>query len=203
MIKKWLREYIQANKRDLIIVISFIILGIIIGVGLYIFSSTEVKQLAVNTVKEVFEISKDDSYIKTNIILNGIKENLILILILGILSVTLFGKWVTYIIVTLKGVSISFYTILLFNIFGPWWGILTSILLVVLVNIIYLPAFIFLVVMFLDINFNVFKAKIKGTNLPLLYRGLVGIIVSCIIMFSSIIVEQISSSIVLNIYTKL
>ena len=203
MIKKWLKEYIEINKKDITFVVSFLILGIITGICIYIFLSNDVKELAVNSVKEVFDLSKSDGYVKTNIILNGIKGNIVLIIALSILSVTLFGKWVMYGIITLKGISLSLYTIFLFKIFGPLWGILVSFLLVILVNIIYIPALIYVVVTFLDINFNIFKVKVSNNNFSVFYKTAFNAFIAFLLMFSSTAVEQISSLITLNIYNKI
>lgn len=202
MFKRWINEYININKKEILTIICLLILGGIIGT-IYMFISPEVKQVAVTSVKEVFDISKSETYISTNIILNGIKVDIILILILGILSVTLFGKIVIYLILLLKGVALSLYTIILFNIFGPIWGIVTFILLVVLVNIIYLPALIYLTVCFLEVNFNIFRFKSSNVSLIGINNVFWTIVISFVLMFSSIIVEQIVSSIVLNIYSKI
>lgn len=203
MLKKWIKEYIEINKREILLVISMLLLGVIIGVGAYIFASAQVKALAISSVKEVFDISKAETYVSTNIILNGIKADVILITILAMLSVTLFGRWVIYLIMILKGAALSVYTILLFNVFGPLWGIVTFILLVLLVNILYIPALIYLTVSFLEVNFNIFKARLNNVNVTGIYKLLLTIIVSFIVMFSSIVVEQVTSSIVLSIYTKI
>ena len=203
MFKKWIREYIEINKREILIVVGLLLLGIVVGIGIYIFASSATKALAIESVKEVFEISKSEAYVKTNIVANGVKADILLIFILAMLSVTLFGKWIIYFIVMLKGISITIYTILLFNIFGPLWGIVTFILLVVLVNILYLPALIYLTVSFLEINFNIFKAKIKSVNPLEIYKIFMVVFFCFVVMFSSIMVEQLTSSIVLNIYTKL
>lgn len=203
MLKKWVKEYIEINKREILQVIGFIILGVFIGIGTYIFADTSVKELAASSIKDVLNISKSETYVKTNIILNGVKADALLIIIIAMLSVTLFGRWIIYIIMILKGAALSVYTILLFNIFGPLWGIVTTFLLVVLVNIIYLPALIYLVVSFLDVNFSVFKASISSLGITNIYKLLMIIFLSFAVMFSSIVVEQIASSIVLNIYTKI
>lgn len=203
MLKKWIKEYIEINKREILLVISMLLLGVIIGVGAYIFASAQVKALAISSVKEVFDISKAETYVSTNIILNGIKADVILITILAMLSVTLFGRLVIYLIMILKGAALSVYTILLFNVFGPLWGIVTFILLVLLVNILYIPALIYLTVSFLEVNFNIFKARLNNVNVTGIYKLLLTIIVSFIVMFSSIVVEQVTSSIVLSIYTKI
>lgn len=116
MFKKWIREYILVNKKDIAICLAFITLGIIIGIGAYMFFSPELKTLAIDSVKEVFEISKEETYIKTNVVLNGVKADIILIAILAILSVTLFGKWIIYSFLLFKGISLAIYTALLFKV---------------------------------------------------------------------------------------
>lgn len=203
MLKRWFKEYFEINKSDILIVIGLLLLGIIIGIGVYIFSSDTIKEVAIASITNVFDISKSDTYIKTNIIVNGIKSNILLILVLGTLAITLFGRFGIYFIMILKGAAICIYTILLFNVFGPLWGIITTLLLVVLVNIIYLPALIYLVVGFLEVNFSIFKTRINNVNISLISRMLLVVFISFVIIFSSIIVEQIASGIVLNIYNKI
>lgn len=202
MLGKWIKEYIAINKREILIVIGLLLLGFVIGIGAYVFSSSEIKQTAIESVKQVLDISKEDTYVKTNIIKNGIKNNLITVFLLAILSVMLFGKYVIYGLTILKGASISLYTIVIFNIFGSLWGILVTLLLVVLVNILYIPAFIYLVLAFLEVNFNVFKIK-SSTREYSVYKILLTIFIGSILMFSSVIVEQIASNVVLNIYNKM
>ena len=201
MLKKWVREYIQINKRDILLVISLILLGIIMGIGLYIFSPEDTRNLAISSVREVFNISKSNTYVKTNIIMNGIKVNMILMMALAIFSVTLFGKWLIYAIMLLKGAALSIYTILLFKVFGVLWGTIVVFLLVILVNMLYIPAFIYIVVNFLGLNFTIFKTR--QNNLIEIYKIFLSMIFSFAIMFSSIIVEQVVSGIVLNIYSKI
>jgi len=202
MLKKWIKEYIQINKREILVVVGLLLLGIIIGVGVYVFSPNEVKNIIVTNVKSVLEISKTDTYVKTNVIMNGVRNNLVLISLLAILSVTLFGKWIIYFLTIIKGAAISLYTILLFNIFGPLWGIIVTLILVILVNVLYIPAFICLIITFLEIHFSIFKTKLN-LNISTTYRVLLVIFICFVIMFSSIIVEQIGSSVVLNIYNKI
>lgn len=203
MLKKWIREYVEINKREIVIIIFMLLLGIVIGVGSYIFASDSVKSLTISNAKEVFDISKSETYVSTNIILNGIKADIILIITLAIFSVTLFGRYIIYLIMMLKGAAVCIYTILLFNIFGPLWGIVVFSLLVLVVNILYIPALIYLTVSFLELNFNIFKTRFSTSNIIGTYKLVFKIIVSFVVMFSSIVVEQLVSSIALSIYTKL
>lgn len=201
--KKWLKEYFLNNKQDILMVVSLILIGIIIGAVVYIFSGNEVKSVAINCVKEVFEISKSETYVKTNIVVNGIKADIILIFVLFFFTLTLFGKYLIYFIMLLKGVAISIYTAILINIFGMLWGSLVVFMLVILVNILYLPALIYITVAFLEINFNLFKARINSLNALNITKVILAVIAGFMVMFSSTVVEQIVSSIVLNIYGKI
>lgn len=203
MLKKRIKEYLEINKLDILKIICLLILGVIIGIIIYFFINTEVKNMILTEAKEVFEISKTETYVNTNIILNGVKTNIILIAVLAILSITLFGKLAIYAIMILKGVAICIYTILIFNIFGPLWGTSMFILMVLLVNIIYLPALILLTITFLEVNFNIFEARLRNINTMGIYKVLLTIIICFLLMISSVVIEQIASTIALSIYIKL
>lgn len=198
-----MKEYITNNKYDILLISILIAIGITVGIMVYIFLNNEIKELVLVNAKKVFDISKEDTYISANIILNGLKSNIILITILLIFSVTLFGKWAIYLILISKGIAIGIYTGVLFNIFGFWWGIIVFILLVVVVNMLYIPALIYLTAMLLGLNFDIFKSRRDCINILNISKVLIVTLTSFFIIFSSIVVEQVASNIVLNIYTKL
>jgi len=189
MVKKWLKEYINRNIYDILIIIIMLGIGIIIGIGIYTFASDTTKELLVTSAKNIFEISKYEEYIKTNIIINGLEMNVLLLIILAVSSITLFGKYLIYLIVILKGTAISIYIVILFKIFGIGYGLITTFLNVILVNLIYLPAFIFITVLFLEINFNIFKTKKNNTTILEKLSMLSKIGGTFIVIFSSIVVE--------------
>lgn len=203
MLKKWIKQYINTNKQEILKLVSLILIGVIIGIGIYIFTGAEVKDLATSSVKKVLEISKSESYVKTNIIANGVRTNLLLIVLIALLSVTLFGKWIIYGLVVLKGLALSLYSILLFKVFGFWWGIIAILILVIFVNIIYIPALIYIVICFLEVHFNIFKIKTNSLQIVNIYKIMFVVIITFLLMFSSIIVEQIGSSVVLSIYKQI
>lgn len=203
MLKRVLKEYIKQNYTDIITVVWLLIIGVLIGIGIWMFIDADIKEVFTTSVKEVLDISKSETYIKTNIILNGISKEIIMIIILIILSLTLFGKWLIYFLTVLKGVAITIYSAIIFNTFGFGWGILVELLLVVLVNMIYIPAFIYLVITFLELNFNLFKAKINNLSGLKIASLFIKVCMCFLVMFSSIVLEQIASNIVLKIYTKM
>lgn len=203
MVKKWLKEYINRNIYDILIILIMLVIGIVVGIGIYIFAPEGSKELLITSAKSIFEISKDAAYIKTNIILNGLEINGILLLILAISSITLFGRYLIQFVVILKGIAISIYVVVLFKIFGLGYGLIAVFLLIILVNLIYLPALIYLTVTFLEINFNVFKTKISSVSLLEKISVFGKVLVAFCMIFSSIVVEQIMSSVMLSIFLKI
>ena len=202
MLKKLVKEYVLKNKYDLFLILTMLLIGIGVGIGVYVFSDADVKEVLITEATEVFKISASKEYLETNIVVNGIKTNIVLICILAIASVTLFGRYVIEMLSLIKGAMLSIYAAVLFNVFGVGYGIAAVLLLVVLVNVIYLPAYIFLSVMFMEIHFNIFKKRSGVTSLEMIsYLGK-GIL-SFIVIFSSIIAEQVASLVVLKLFLNI
>lgn len=202
MLKKLVKEYMLKNKYDLFLILMMLLIGIVVGIGVYVFSDASVKEILITEATEVFKISASKEYLETNVVVNGIKTNILLICILAIASVTLFGRYIIEMITLIKGAMISIYAFILFNVFGIGYGIAAVLLLVVVINVIYLPAYIFLSVMFMEIHFNIFKKKSGVTNLEMLsYLGK-GIL-SFVVIFSSVITEQVASLVALKLFLNI
>lgn len=202
MVKKWIKNYLMNNKYE-VLVFSFIILtGVIIGITTFLVANDETRRIATEAVTGVLDLSAKEEFIKADIVLNGLKSNLIFITILFIFAMTLFGKWGIYICMLIKGISLGIYTSVLFNVFGFGYGLLVNILLVLLVNIIYIPALIYICVSLYNLNFDIFKMR-NGVNISSsIIKSIFEVFTGFILIFSSIILEQIMSTVMLNIYTK-
>lgn len=203
MIKKLFKEYVLENKYDLCMIVMLLIIGAVCGIGIYFLTNANTTNELISSIKEIFDISLEGKILKSNVILNGIKINLTLIFVLLFFSITLIGRWFIYVTTILKGAAIGIYTCIIFSIFGFWWGILTVLLLVVLVNLVYIPAYIYLTTTLLAFNFEIFNTKKHSTNLYCIAKMLTKVISSFIFMFSSGILEQLLTNIVFQIYTKI
>ncbi|MDD2627614.1 MAG: stage II sporulation protein M [Clostridia bacterium] len=202
MFKRWLKRYINEKRKIIIILLVSIIAGIIAGVLLYNFSVKEEKTILREQIIGVMQ-SYGKEVIKTNVIYNGIKNNVGYILMLFIFSIMMFGNFLICFWFAIKGIAIGIYISILFGMFGPWWGILITVMLVILVNIVYLPAMIYIGTTFIDYNSSVFdKEKNKFKN-----RTLSGTLVKTMfgmgIILSSIILESIMSNWVAKIYISI
>ncbi len=191
------------NNKYEVIVFSFIVLvGIVIGISTFLVAEDNTRRIATEAVTGVLDLSAKEEFIKADIILNGLKSNFIFITILFIFAMTLFGKWGIYISMLIKGIALGIYTSVLFNVFGFGYGLLVNILLVLLVNIIYIPALIYICVSLYNLNFDIFKMR-NGVNISSsIIKSIFEVFTGFILIFSSIILEQIMSTVMLNIYTK-
>jgi len=203
VIKRLFREYVLENKYDLCMVVMLLIIGFVSGIGIYFLTNANTTNELISSIKEIFDISLEGKILKSNIILNGVKINLTLILIMLFFSITLIGRWFIYITTIIKGAAIGIYTCIMFSLFGIWWGILTFLLLVILVNLVYIPAYIYLTTTLLAFNFEIFNTKKDSTNLYCIAKMLTKVIAAFVFMFSSGIVEQLLTNVVFQIYTKL
>lgn len=203
MVKKWIKNYLMNNKYE-VIVFSFIMLtGFIIGITTFLVADDETRRIATEAVTGVLDLSAKEEFIKADIVLNGLKSNFIFITILFIFSMTLFGKWGIYVAMLIKGIALGIYTSVLFNVFGFGYGILVNILLVISVNIIYIPALIYICISLYNLNFDIFKMRTQSSLSSKMIRTIFEVVMGFVFIFSSIILEQVMSTVMLNIYTKI
>lgn len=193
------REYVYQNKKIVVGLLMCILIGVISGFIIYNFSGKEVKNILVNQMTESINLSKEGNFIKTDVIYNGIKNNITYIFFMFVFSIMLYGTVLIYFLYIIKGTAIGIYIGTLFGIFGPLWGLLVILILVVLVNIVYLPASIFIGTTFINYNLNVLEYKREIKKVDSISKVLFKVALGLMIIFSSIIVEQLMSNIVIKI----
>ena len=199
MLKKLLNEYIYENKKIIIGLVICLIIGIVSGLVVYFFSSKEIKENLSEQMVQSIDLSDNGEYIKTEIIYNGIRNNVIYILIMFALSIMLYGSIFIYLLYIIKGISIGIYMATIFSIFGFWWGLLVMLILVVLVNIVYMPAIVFIGITLINYNLNIMEYRIESNKVVNFSKVIFNISLGLLIIFSSIIVEQLMSNIVIKI----
>ena len=86
MLKKLVKEYVLKNKYDLFLILMMLLIGIGVGIGVYVFSDAGVKEVLITEATKVFKISASKEYLETNIVVNGIKTNIVRLTIAGNIS---------------------------------------------------------------------------------------------------------------------
>lgn len=199
MLKKLIGEYVYQNKKIVVGLFICITIGVISGLAIYLLSNNDIKDNLSNQMTDAIKLSDNGEYIKTEIIYNGIRNNVIYILIMFALSIMLYGSLLIYLLYIIKGVSIGIYIATLFSIFGFWWGLLVILLLIVLVNVVYLPAISFVGVTLINYNLDIMEYRNESRKVINFSRVIINISTGLLVIFSSIIVEQLMSNIVAKI----
>ena len=114
-------------------------------------------------------------------------------------SIMLYGSLLIYFLYIIKGVSIGIYIATLFSVFGLWWGVLVILLLVILVNVLYLPAMIFIGTTLINYNLNIMEYRNESRKVVSFSKVIFNTCLGLLIIFSSIIVEQLMSNVVIKI----
>lgn len=199
MLKKLINEYVYTNKKIIIGIFVCILIGIISGISVYMFTDKSIKDTLKLQMAESIDMSDNGEYIKTEIIYRGIKNNICYIFIMFIFSIMLYGSLLIYLLYIIKGIAIGIYISTLFSIFGTWWGLFVVLLLVILVNVVYLPAITFVGITLINYNLGIMEYKNQIGNFTKFSKIIFNISFGIVIIFSSIIVEQLMSNVVIKI----
>ena len=198
--KKYLKEYIYENLKSIIIILSFIIIGLVVGIISFNISNQEIKTEIILSVKNTLDIAKNENFEGINILFNSIGINIFVISIIYFSAVTLIPKLFINLVSFFKGISLGLYIPILFNIFGIGNGILSLILLIILPNIIYITAYIYMCN-----NSILFHNKVveQGIKLSIICVEIFKIVITLALFIASVILEQIGIFVVINNYITL
>ena len=201
MFKRYIHKYIKENRNEIFIIAIMLIVGIISGIIMFALIRNESIDILIESMNETLSLSTNKSFVKMSIVLNAAKNNALLIVVMLFLSITLIGRGCIYAFTLLKGIILGIYTCILLQIFGIGYGALVVLMQVILVNVIYIPAYIYLAVELILFNLDLFKIRTSGINLYTKLATKIGAVF--VVMFSSSIIEQIFTNISLNLYSKL
>lgn len=199
MLKNVVKEYIYQNRKIVIGLLICILIGVLSGFTIYNFSSDDIKGKLVDQLSDSIRVSGEGEFVRKDVIYSGIKNNIVIIIAMFLFSIMLYGTLLIYLIYIIKGIALGVYIGTLFGMFGFWWGLLAIILLVILVNIVYIPSLIFIGTTFINYNLNVLEYRGEINKVQSLSNVFVKVLFGVMIVFSSIIVEQLTSNIVIKI----
>lgn len=196
---KNIQKYVAENISIISKILLFYVLGVILGTILFIF--TDIKAEYIDIVKNILEQTKQENFESINVIANGLKNNLFFIGIIYSSIITIISPLIIMTIIVLKAIVTGIYVCTLFSIFGILKGLGVIILNVLLPLLLSLTGFIIIstnaINIFKDINLGN-KIGIKEA----IKQGYWFIISFSLISFS-IVVEQLTSGLVISIYSKI
>lgn len=199
MLKKLLKEYLVQNKKIVLGLFLCLAVGILSGIIIYNFSSKEVKSILTSQMVEAIKLSDNGEFIKTDVIYNGVRNNIAYIFLMFVFSIMLYGTVFIYLLYIVKGLSIGIYIGTLFGIFGLWWGMLAFLLMIILINMVYLPALSFVGITLISYNLDIMEYRRETKNISTFSKVVVKVLFGLMIIFSSIIIEQLMSNVIIKI----
>lgn len=135
-------RYTQSNIKEIILIITIMFIGMIIGVLCINNVSSEnennIKTYLNDMISEMKKIDNYKEVNQVNILNNNLKNNILYILIIGILSASVLGIFIVYILLLIKGFSIGYSMSAIMATFGTKKGIIFICSSMILHNIIYI-----------------------------------------------------------------
>ena len=121
-------RYTQSNIKEIILIITIMFIGMIIGVLCINNVSSEnennIKTYLNDMISEMKKIDNYKEVNQVNILNNNLKNNILYILIIGILSASVLGIFIVYILLLIKGFSIGYSMSAIMATFGTKKGII-------------------------------------------------------------------------------
>lgn len=139
-----MKKYIEKNKSNIILLITIYVIGIIVGLILYIIVQSESKGIIVSNIQETINLTNEGNFTGINILKNGLQTNSIFLVLLIFSSFTIIAFPVVAFIILLKGTSLSMYICVIFKVFGFAKGIVAMLGMAIIPSIIITASYIFL-----------------------------------------------------------
>lgn len=196
--KKYLRNYIEENFKILSIIFFCIIIGLVVGIIFYNVINPTLKEEIIKSMRQTLELTKQENFTGINVIRNGMIANAVLVMIIYLISLSLIAPYLMSVLSISKGLAIGVYIPTLFQIFGPSKGIVALLLLVVLPNLIYIPAYMYISANSLRFNYGIISKENSRTSLVV--KESVKLLIGFSIMFLSIVIEQFTTLGVISLY---
>ena len=199
--KKYILNYIESNFKMIYVLLICLIVGVIIGIITFNFIDDGVKKELTDTFIKTLDITKKADFQGINVIKNGVISNTLL-LFLYFCALTIVCPILIFIIDFIKGFAIGMYIPTIFCVFGFGNGLLVLLLLVILPNLIYVPALIYSFCSSLNFNYNILNSKEKSF-LQIFLKEIINLVFIISIILLSVVVEQLLSTFVISIYQNL
>ena len=80
--KKYLKDYIYNNFKNIFTIFIFIAIGLVVGIFLFNISDESAKSQIIQSVRNTLDLSKNKNFEGVNIIINSLTTNISLIIII-------------------------------------------------------------------------------------------------------------------------
>ena len=194
-----IQKYILENLHTILKLLIIYLVGIVIGIIL--FNLSNIKTDYVDIVKNVFDSVNQENFKSINVILNGIKNNVLFIGLLYLSLITLIAPIAVCVLLMLKAIITGIYICCLFSVFSVGSGLIAVFLSVILPLIFTLFAYIFISTNIINIYISFTSdGKIEFKDI---IKNIYWLIISFSLISFSLVLEQAMTGIIFNLYKGL
>ncbi len=198
-----IKEHIITNKKEYVLVLLLFIIGIFLGVffinHMEEAPKTEVTNYMKNFISNMKEVQNLDYM---GLLKNSIWQNIVLAIILWFFGTTVIGIPVSFGLVVYRGFCLGYTISVCITIMRITKGILFILILLLLQNILFIPAMLALAVS----GFKLYKSIIKDRNKENIkvevLRHTIFSIIMLIVMLVSSVIEIFASTSILKLFIK-
>ena len=195
---KNIQKYIAENFSTIVKILVVYAIGIVIGLVLFNFQS--VKNEYLDVMRNILDMTKQENFEGINIIANGLKNNIIFISLLHLSLLTFVAPMLVLLFVILKAIVTGIYIATLFSIFGFFKGIAAIFLGIVLPLLLSLMGYVVICTNIIRIF-----SSIRNGNFELkdIVKYIYWLIISFSLISFSLVIEQLMTTVILNIYSNI
>lgn len=196
---KSIQKYIVENLHTILKLLIIYAIGI--AIGIILFNLSGIKTDYVDIVRNVFDSVNQENFKSINVILNGLKNNALFIGLLYLSLITLIAPIVVCVLLMLKAIITGIYICCLFSVLGIGNGLIAVFLSVILPLLFTLSAYIF-------ISTNIINLYISFTSdgkieIKDILKNIYWLIISFSLISLSVVLEQVMTGIIFNLYKGL
>ncbi len=192
-----IKEHVLNNKKEYMIVALLFIIGIFLGV-LFVNNVQEAQKLEITTYLSTFidKMKNTESLNHIELLKNSIGQNIMIAVILWFFGTTVIGLPVVFGVVLYRGFCLGYTIAVCITIMGLPQGILFVLILLLLQNILFIPAILALAVS----GFKLYKSIIKdrkkeNVKIEVVRHTVFSFIMLLVLMISSVIEIFLSTNI--------
>lgn len=196
---KSIQKYIVENLHTILKLLIIYAIGI--AIGIILFNLSGIKTDYVDIVRNVFDSVNEENFKSINVILNGLKNNALFIGLLYLSLITLIAPIAVCVLLMLKAIITGIYICCLFSVLGIGNGLIAVFLSVILPLLFTLSAYIF-------ISTNIINLYISFTSdgkieIKDILKNIYWLIISFSLISLSVVLEQVMTGIIFNLYKGL
>lgn len=202
-VKSIIYNHVADNIREYVIITLIFVIGIVVGV-IFVNNASDIQKEEINTyITNFVNALKDtnNTIDKSALLKDTIKSNVLLAFFLWFMGCTVVGIPIVYAIIAYRGFALSYTISALMATLGGK-GIISSISMLLLHNIIFIPAIFALAVSGIRLYKSIMKDKRKENIKLEICRHTIFSIFFCLILVGSAFIEVYASTSLMQNYVK-